>query len=114
MVTSFGFLRVCILVILIDVKSSFLVLICNFLVTYDVEDPVMCLLSLNLPLVFSIGLFAYFLFHWVFVAARAFSPCSEQGLLSSCGVRASHCCGFPCCGVQAVGVQASAVMAPGL
>ena len=43
-----------------------------------------------------------------------FSRCGEWGLLSSCGVRASHCCGFPCCGVQAVGVQASAVMAPGL
>ena len=28
---------------------------------------------------------------------RAFSSCSEQGLLSSCGARASHCGGFSCC-----------------
>ena len=27
----------------------------------------------------------------------AFSSCSEQGLLSSCGVRAPHCSGFSCC-----------------
>ena len=28
---------------------------------------------------------------------------SEQGLLSSCGARASHCCGFSCCRAWAVG-----------
>ena len=28
---------------------------------------------------------------------RAFSSCSEQGLLSSCGAWASHCSGFSCC-----------------
>ena len=107
MVTSFGFLRVCILVILIDVKSSFLVLICNFLVTYDVEDPVMCLLSLNLPLVFSIGLFAYFLFHWVFFAARSSSSCSEQGLLPSRSAWASPCGGFSCCRAWALELRLS-------
>ena len=40
---------------------------------------------------------------WVFVAARAFSSCSKQGLLSSCGVRASHCSGFSCCRAQIAG-----------
>ena len=33
---------------------------------------------------------------------RAFPSCEEQGLLSSCGARASHCGGFPCCGAQAL------------
>ena len=27
---------------------------------------------------------------------RLFCICSEQGLLSRCGVQASHCSGFPC------------------
>ena len=33
---------------------------------------------------------------------RAFSSCSEQGLLSSCGEWASHCGGFPSCWAQAL------------
>ena len=34
------------------------------------------------PLIFKINLFIYFCLHWVFVAARrAFSSCSERGLL---------------------------------
>ena len=32
-----------------------------------------------------------------------FCSCSEQGLLSSWGARASHCGGFSCCGAQALG-----------
>ena len=48
---------------------------------------------------------------WAFIAAWAFSSCSEQGLLSgcseqgllsSCNVWASHCGGFSCCGAWAV------------
>ena len=31
---------------------------------------------------------------------KAFSGCSEQGLLSSCGARASHCSGSLCCGLS--------------
>ena len=31
-----------------------------------------------------------------------FSTCSEQGLLSSCGVWASHCCGLSSCRAQAL------------
>ena len=31
-----------------------------------------------------------------------FSSCDNWGLLPSCGMRASHCSGFPC-GVQALG-----------
>ena len=38
---------------------------------------------------------------------RAFSSCSEQGLLSGCGAQASHCTGFSCCRAGAVGVRAS-------
>ena len=38
-----------------------------------------------------------------FVAVWAFSSCSEQGLLSSCGAWASHCGGFTCCGARALG-----------
>ena len=51
--------------------------------------------------------------------ARAFSSCSEQGLLFV-AVRglliawASHCGGFSCCGARALGVQASVVAACGL
>ena len=39
-----------------------------------------------------------------------FSSCSEQGLLSSCGVRASHFGGFSCCRAQALGTWASVVV----
>ena len=34
---------------------------------------------------------------------RLFSSCGKQGLLSSCGVQASHCSGFSCCGARAPG-----------
>ena len=40
--------------------------------------------------------------------AGFFSSCGKQGLLSSCGVRASHCVASRC------GAQASAVVAGGL
>ena len=40
----------------------------------------------------------------------AFSSCSKQGLLSSCGARASHCGGFSCCGAQALGHVGSVVV----
>ena len=43
-----------------------------------------------------------------------FSSCGKQGLLSSCGARASHCSGFSCCRAWAQGVWASVVAAPGL
>ena len=49
------------------------------------------------------------LFIYVFLAAlglrccaRAFSSCGEQGLLFSCGVRASHCGVLSCCRAQAL------------
>ena len=34
-----------------------------------------------------------------------FSSCGKQGLLSSCGVWASHCSGFSCCAAWAHGLQ---------
>ena len=37
---------------------------------------------------------------------RLFSSCGEQGLVSSCGVWASHCGGFSCCWAQAIGCKA--------
>ena len=43
-----------------------------------------------------------------------FSSCGEQGLLSSCSVRASHCGGFFCCGAQAlqlIGINSCTVWA---
>ena len=48
-------------------------------------------------------LFIYFWLCWVFIAVRAFPSYGEQGLLSSCGPRASHHCGFSGCKAQALG-----------
>ena len=41
----------------------------------------------------------------------AFSSCGQRGLLSSCWMQSSHCCGFPC---GLCGAQASVVVAHGL
>ena len=41
--------------------------------------------------------------YWVFAAARAFSSCGEQELLSGCNAQASHCSGFSWCRAQALG-----------
>ena len=61
---------------------------------------------------------SFFKISYLFLAAlglccfmRAFSSCSEQGLLSSCGARAAHCSGFSCCKARVLGAQASAVAA---
>ena len=43
-----------------------------------------------------------------------FSSCGEQGLLSSCSTRASHCSGFSCCGAQALQCAGSVTVAHGL
>ena len=77
--------------------------------------------SLNLEkfsllfLIFKINLFIYLFLAALGLrcSARAFSSCSEQGLLC-CGARASHCGGFSCCGARALGAWASAVVAHGL
>ena len=45
---------------------------------------------------------------------RTFSSCGEEGLLSTCSSRASHCSGFSCWGALALGSQASAVGSCGL
>ena len=39
-------------------------------------------------------IFIYFWLHWIFSSSRAFSSCSEWGLLPSCARWASHCGGF--------------------
>ena len=46
--------------------------------------------------------------------AWGFSSCSNGGLLSSCGVWASHCVGFSCCRAWALDVQILVVVANGL
>ena len=43
-----------------------------------------------------------------------FSRCTNRGLRSSCGARASHCGGFICHGARALGTWASVVVACGL
>ena len=47
------------------------------------------------------------------MTVQVFSSCSKWGLFSSCGVRASHCGGFPC-GALALGVQGAVAVARGL
>ena len=42
---------------------------------------------------------------WVFIAAQASLQLQPWGLLSSCGVWASHCSGFSCCGAWALGLM---------
>ena len=44
----------------------------------------------------------------------SFLQLQRTGLLSSCGVWASHCGDFHCCGARALGTRKSTVTAPGL
>ena len=46
-----------------------------------------------------------FLFGCAGSSLMLFSSCSKQGLLSSCGVQASHCGGFSCCRAWTPGHQ---------
>ena len=50
-----------------------------------------------------IYIFIYLWLCWVFTDVQTSSSFDEQGLLSSCGVRASHCGGLSCCGARALG-----------
>jgi len=59
-------------------------------------------------------LFVYFWLYWVFSAVHGVSLVAAMGLLSSCGVWASHCVGFSCCRACVLGVQALVVVANGL
>ena len=43
--------------------------------------------------------------------AQAFSSCDERGLLSSCGMWASHFSGLSCCKAWALGMWASVTVA---
>ena len=45
---------------------------------------------------------------------RAFSSCGERGLLSGCGMRASHCSGFSCCRAWGLGMRAVVAAVHGL
>ena len=65
-----------------------------------------CLLNfLKIILFILIKLFIHFIFGCVgfCCCARAFSRCSEQGLLFCCSALASHRTGFSCWGTQALG-----------
>ena len=54
-------------------------------------------INLKFLLIFDISAFIIYLWLcWVFAAMRAFSSCSEQELLSSYIVEASHCSCFSC------------------
>ena len=69
------------------------------------------------PNYFTIVLFMYsFIFGCTgsLLLCGLFSRCSEQGLVSSRGVRASRCSGFSCCRAQALGAWASVTAASGL
>ena len=60
-------------------------------------------------------LVSYFWLSWVFFfflffCVGFFSGFGEQGLLSSCGTRAPHCCGLCCCRTQAPGLARSVVV----
>ena len=71
--------------------------------------------ALGIPLFFlkkeDICLFYFLAALGLHYYTRAFSSCSEQGLLSSCGTRASHCGGFSCYGAQALGTSSSVAVA---
>ena len=56
--------------------------------------------------------FLIFLFMYLFLAAQAFSSCSEWELLFSCGAHTCHHSGFSCCGEQAQQVRCTGLVAP--
>ena len=73
------------------------------------SDPRAAFEELGLP-----SLYLFFLILILFICGCAgflllcglFSSCRQQGLLSSCGVQASHCSGFSLCGAPALGIWA--------
>ena len=65
-------------------------------------------------LIFLITLFIFFCCAGSLLLHGLFSSFKEWGLLSSCGVKASHCGGFSCCGAGVWGTQASVVAAHSL
>ena len=69
-------------------------------------------LWMNNSLFSFIFIFIYFLaVLYLCCCSWASFNCGEWGLLSSCGVRASHWGDFSCCGARALGVQASVLAA---
>ena len=50
-----------------------------------------------------IYIFIILFIYFGLLSSLAFSHCSEQGLLSSCGAQASHCSSFSCCAARAPG-----------
>ena len=68
-------------------------------------------LEYSFIIIMTVFLFIYFWLHWVFIAVHALLSCSQWGLLSRCGVRASHCGGFSCSRAQALGPRSSVAAA---
>ena len=68
-------------------------------------------LEYSFIIIMTVFLFIYFWPHWVFIAAQALLSCSQWGLLSRCGGRASHCGGFSCSRAQALGPRSSVAAA---
>ena len=58
--------------------------------------------SLEQHLVFHLKKFFFLAALGLHCCAWAFSSCGEQGLLSSCSLRASHCGSFSCCRAPAL------------
>ena len=75
---------------------------------------ILCYPHINLKKFFLIYFRIYFWPCWVIVAVCGLSLVRSMELLSSCGVKVSHCSGFSCWGVQALGTQASIAVAPRL
>ena len=77
----------------------FLLAWCKFFIEY------------SFVIIMTVFLFIYFRLHWVFIAAHVLLSYSQRGLLSSCGVQASHCSGFYCSRAQALGPRSSVAAA---
>ena len=103
-----------------------LVLLCIFLMTYDVEHLFMCLFAIRMSssvrcLLRSLAhflIYLFYLFIYLFLAVlglrfcvRAFSSCGERGLLFIAVRRLLIVEASLCCGAWALGTPASAVVA---
>ena len=65
-------------------------------------------------IIFFLILFIYLTALGLCCHTQAFSVCSAWGLLSSCRVWVSYCCGFSCCKAWGLGHTGSTVVAHGL
>ena len=71
----------------------------NWILTFLIQVPILLLLFFLMKKLF---IYVFLAALGLCCCARAFSSCGEQGLLFSCGVRASHCGVLSCCRAQAL------------